>query len=466
MKPLLIVKDITIRVYDSLFFEYTSWQLQIGEQWVIVGPNGAGKSIFAKALAGLLPLKNGEIITKKKIVYLSFDTQQQVISGEERRLDFESVIGKEGQEKTVKEFLGSTYNRSTSKHIFSIDNLLNTSLLSLSTGEMRKIFLIKTLMQNPRILILDEPFDGLDGSSQIILKDIIKKFMEELSVILIVHNKEEIPEEMTHVLLIKNSQITFAGEKEDLLLPNYFSQKNSLTEKIQQPKNKKHKDSILLSLKNVIVRYDNKIVLNRVSWTVRKGENWVVLGPNGAGKSTLINLITGDNQQSYANDITLFGRKKDSGISMWEIKEHIGIISSDLMMKYDKEISSYDVILSGFFDSIGLYKKPTTAQKNMAEEWISKLHLNKIIHKKYQQLSFGQKRMILIARAVVKFPELLIVDEPCHGLDSENRKLVLQMLNAIGESGKTNVILVTHNKAEIIPCISKQLILNRGEVVK
>src|SRR6185437_11908184 len=202
IKPILSAKGITIRVYDRFFFEHTSWQLFQNEQWVILGANGSGKTIFAKALAGLLPLKHGEIISQKKIAYLSFDTQQKILSREERRLDFESAVGKEGKGKTVKHFLGSSFMKSRFTNSFSIKHLLDTSLLSLSTGEMRKVFLLKTLMQQPEILILDEPFDGLDADSKISFRNIIRELMKKVAIILIVHSADEIPQEITHVLVM------------------------------------------------------------------------------------------------------------------------------------------------------------------------------------------------------------------------------------------------------------------------
>lgn len=462
LKPLLSVKDITIRVYDSFFFEHTHWQMLPDEQWVIIGPNGAGKSIFAKALTGIIPLQHGEIVSKGKIAYLSFDTQQQKIQKEERMRDLISGIGKETKGQTVKKFLGIRYKKFRFKNIFSIDALFTQLLHSLSTGEMRKVFLIQTLLQNPRILILDEPYDGLDSIAKKSLSNIIEELMVSMPVILITHHFDEIPKKTTHVLVMKNCKVLQQGEKEDIL-PKYFSRITSANKKLILKSVNKNHNEVLIEMKNVTVTYYEKKILNNISWTVRKGENWVILGPNGAGKSTLIQLITGDNQQAYANDIFLFGKKKGTAISLWEIKKHIGIVSSHLMLHYDKQLSAQDIILSGFFDSIGLYQKVSEKQKRAADKIIEKLKLQQLIKRNYQQLSFGQRRLILIARALVKSPELLIVDEPFHGLDQENKRRVFEMLNKIGTLGKTTLILITHNESEIPSCITNQLILKKGE---
>jgi molybdate transport system ATP-binding protein len=289
--------------------------------------------------------------------------------------------------------------------------------------------------------------------------------VDTITFVLIVHDPEEIPHKMTHVIIMKNCHIQFAGEKQKLI-KKYFSDTNPLLKKTAKHPDKKTKNPVILSMENVTVSYDNKPVLHNISWSVRKGENWAVLGANGAGKSTLMHLITGDNQQSYAQNIMLFGKRKDSGISLWEIKKRIGIVSPELMIIYDKNISAYDVIISGFFDSIGLYAKATTKQHTIAEQWIKKLNLTNSTDKKYQQLSFGLRRLTLIARALVKSPDLLILDEPYHGLDTKNKKLVLNTVNTIGESGRMNLIMITHKESEIIPCITHRLYLDKGTVVR
>lgn len=198
---------------------------------------------------------------------------------------------------------------------------------------------------------------------------------------------------------------------------------------------------------------------------MKDGENWAILGPNGAGKSTLMHLINGDHQQRYANNITIFGKKKDAGISVWDIKKRIGIVSTDLMLRYQKHIQAFDVVLSGFFDSIGLYKKATKRQRDRALEWIKKLGLEGIAKRNYHELSFGQKRLILIARSVVKSPKILILDEPCHGLDIYNRKHILEMVDQIGKTN-TNLLLITHNKDEIVSSINHILELDKGRIVR
>lgn len=478
--PFISLQDITIRIGEKTFFENTSFEFYKGQQWLIFGPNGSGKSTLAKAIAGILPLKQGKIILdflkdksfdktqglrhpypsvhKDKIEYISFETQANLLKRDSLKRDLESYMGVSSGGTKVKDYLKSE------KNLFVSEEFLDREISTLSTGEMRKVFLTKAISSSPKLLILDEPFDGLDVASKKILMDIISQIMKKIMVMIIVHRIDEVPNAITNIMLIKDLKIQDSGEKEFILkiYPDIFLSSRKILQEKQvseaSPGNK-----IFIDMSGVSVNVGNKKILNNINWTVREGENWAVLGPNGAGKSTLISLINGDQLQSYSNDIYIFGKKR-SEIPLYEIKKNIGIVSSDLMLKYQYQLSGFEVILSGFFDSIGLYKIASKTQKKRALEWVKKLNLQSLTDRNYQELSFGQKRMVLIARAVVKSPKLLILDEPCHGLDHENRTKVLEIIETIGAKSKTQIILITHNYDEIMPCINQVLNLKEGKI--
>jgi molybdate transport system ATP-binding protein len=218
-------------------------------------------------------------------------------------------------------------------------------------------------------------------------------------------------------------------------------------------------------MKDTTVRYGNLVVLDRLSWTMRGGENWAILGPNGAGKSTLAKLILGENLQAYANQIFLFGMRRGSGETIWEIKKRIGVISAELQVQYRKKMSALDVIASGFYDSIGLYQAPTGEQKEAVKLWVDLLDIKDLAKEAYHQLSFGQRRMILLARAMVKSPALLIADEPCQGLDVANRRRILKILEKIGET-KTRLLYITDRRDEILNCITHVMLLEKGKILR
>ena len=245
----------------------------------------------------------------------------------------------------------------------------------------------------------------------------------------------------------------------ELLYPSSF--KNFFTIPAQADGHKRHVtgafSEILVSMKNVTIKYEDTTVLDNVGWTMRNGENWIILGPNGCGKTTLLNLITGDNPQAYANEIYLFGKRRGSGESIWDIKRRTGMISSELQIRFRKPITAFEVVLSGFFDSVGLYRDYTPEQKETAEQWMEVLGIADKSDRVFNQLSYGEQRMQLLARSMVKIPQILILDEPCQGLDRTNRQRILDAIEVVGHQSKTNIIYVTHYPHEIPACMTHLL---------
>jgi len=213
----------------------------------------------------------------------------------------------------------------------------------------------------------------------------------------------------------------------------------------------------LIVMKDVVVRYGEKCVLNRLNWTVKPGEHWKISGPNGSGKSTLLSLVSGDNPQAYANDITLFGIKRGSGESVWDIKKRIGLVSTAFQQDYRVGVTVKIVVISGFFDSIGVYGNYSKKQEEIALEWLEMLHMEKHVDASFRNLSYGEQHLVLLARAMVKQPDLLILDEPCQGLDDINREMVLKLVDHLGNAGTTQILYVTHHPEDSIPCITNSL---------
>jgi molybdate transport system ATP-binding protein len=307
------------------------------------------------------------------------------------------------------------------------------------------------------------------------LKELIDRLMTgPMRVILVTHRFGEISPKITHVLCVKDCRVLLQGRAEEILkaesIPQIFGdgglgeQGKGLYFKAQKEMQTSGPQE-LIAMKNTTVRYGGHMVLDHIDWTVRKGENWAVLGPNGAGKSKLLELITGDNVQGYANEIHLFGRRKGSGETIWEIKEKLSMASAEFQMRYQKRISAYDVICSGFFDSVGLYQNCTEEQHQTVREWIGLLKMEDMARKRFDHLSHGQQRLILLVRAMVKSPLLMILDEPCDGLDYANRRRVLEFIEFIGSQTATDLIYVTHHKDELPLCITHALVLDNGKIV-
>jgi molybdate transport system ATP-binding protein len=335
---------------------------------------------------------------------------------------------------------------------------------------MKKVLIARALIKAPKLLILDEPFAGIDaGSREKLAESIAELVRQGLQVVLVTHRAHEILPFISNILFIKNGKVMTQGRRNDILTTEnlnrlydrkYFDHGLTLDmRKSGAVKSESYKNRILVDMRNVSVKYGNVLVLNNLNWTVRQRENWAIVGPNGSGKTTLLSLIAGDNPQAYANEIYLFGKRRGSGESIWDIKERIGMVSSEIQTLYRKEITASDVVASGIFDSIGLYRNLDLGHKRDVNKWIEFFGISYIANNIFTHLSFGERRMVLLARSMVKSPELLILDEPCQGLDQENRKLLMRLIEMIGKDTDTNLLYVTHYQDELPACIDHVLTL-------
>jgi molybdate transport system ATP-binding protein len=507
-EPVITLDAITVRLRDKVYLQNTSWQINSAESWAVIGPNGAGKTTLAKSLFGGVPVVGGRITHHygtedsvpiyDSIGYVSPEQQRGILEKEKLQLDSRDFSGNIHEITTVEDIiLDRTYRHEPDRTDYGhrlgkvanklrIESILGRNILSISSGEMAKTLIARALLKKPRLLILDEPYEGLDHQSRRSLKDMLESLIDDhIQLVMITHRFDEIMSNISHVLLLKNGSVYQSGKRDEVLtqemLEGLYGLENSLP---AQPGRLPHfcsarKDNspdqsanggkvagnVLIKMKDTTVRYRDVTVLDKVNWTVRQGDNWMILGPNGAGKTILLKLILGENLQAYANEIYLFGRKKGSGENVWDIKKNIGFISSELQARYPMHLSAFDVVCSGFFDSIGLYRLCSDEQKDMARTWIDTLGVANLADQKFGQLSHGQCQLVLIARAMVKSPVLLMLDEPCDGLDIANRDRLLKLLDIIGENTDTNLIYVTHHKAETLPCITHVLVLDRGKIV-
>jgi molybdate transport system ATP-binding protein len=491
--PLITVAGIRVRLRDRWLFDGLSWTIQTNEQWTIAGPNGAGKTSLAKAIAGRLPVVQGSIHyhalgdapPTEAIAYVASD-DRRALWLRERRLDHaRGFAGRHHDATTVGQWLapphspgcdaGQTAESLADIHrIFRLQALVDKPLMAVSTGEMSRVLLARELIRRPKMLILDEPFEGLDAPGRRELTAMLDGLaLSGLPMVLVVHRPEERLAATTHMLTLDHGRIAAAGPTAELAdafpggrtagLPSQNrSQPLSFADIGHDPLTSG--DEPLIDMRDTTVRYDETVVLDRLNWTVKKGEHWAITGPNGAGKSTLLKLITGACLQVYANRIRLFGEPRGTGQTLGEIRRRLGVVSHDLASGYQKRMSAMEVVCSGFFDSVGLYRRCDAGQRAAAAGWLDRLGVSSLSQTPFDQLSQGQRQMILIARAMVKPPQLMILDEPCSGLDPENRKNVLELVESIGAGGGTGLLFVTHHEAEIPACISHRLALDGGRV--
>ena len=286
-----------------------------------------------------------------------------------------------------------------------------------------------------------------------------------LHVILVLSREDEIPDFITHIVPVED---LVCGEKiEKYVVLNNGSLFSDITlnnsfERSVAPMDNICSEDEIVHLNKVSIRYGDRTILNELDWTVRKGEKWALTGENGSGKSTLLSLICADNPQSYACDISLFGRKRGTGESIWEIKKHIGYVSPEIHRAYLKNMPAIDIVASGLHDSVGLYVRPKPEQRSVCEKWMNIFGIGKLKDSSFLQLSSGEQRLVLLARAFVKEPDLLILDEPLHGLDTSNRKLVKEIIDTYARKEGKTMIMVSHYPEEFPSCITHSLHLKRN----
>jgi molybdate transport system ATP-binding protein len=523
---LLELDSVAVRAGARLVVPALSWTIRSGEQWAVVGPNGSGKTSLARVAAGDLPSAGGKAFRafgsngRAAVGYVSFEVHRDLIA-RELWLDHSRYAGGHVSDLTTVEQLlaEAAMGRSTLRQtadLLGIRSILGRPFRHLSTGEMRKVLIARALVRDPELLVLDEPFDGLDSRSRTRLERILSDLIDRgLPLILVTHRIEEILAGVTHVLCLAHGRVVRSGLRDEVMQSKEVS---ALFDRVPESREPIDPESLraradagdtdargpgyrvdrsydrdgrageagltarrtvptadpqrglgsspdgcaIIEFRDVTVRYRDVVVLSGLDWTMRRGESWAIVGPNGAGKTTILHLISADNLQGYANNIRLFGRQRGSGESIWDIKQRMGVVTPHLQVTYLKRLSGFDVVASGFFDSVGLYRRPNTRQRETAEGWIDYLGIGALANRPFDRLSYGERRLLLIARALVKSPEVLILDEPSQGLDPANRRRVLQVVEQVGAETDTDLLFVTHHREEVPACVTHVLELPGG----
>lgn len=316
----------------------------------------------------------------------------------------------------------------------------NRKLSTFSSGQRKKKFLHYCIDQKPDFIIFDNPMDHLDQASRIELAKSMEAMASEIKIIQLINRHADLLP-----FILNNRQIN----SDDFILEN-ISHEVHETKIINQkgiphpahPIEYNHK--VLVQMNNVSVSYEERPIVKNINWTIQQGEFWQLIGPNGSGKSTLLSLINGDNPKGYGQDLHLFGRKKGSGESVWDIKKNIGYFATNMTSLFTRNHTLEQMILSGFFDSIGLYDLPTTLQKTIADEWLDLIGMLHLKNKMFKRLSVGQQRLAMIVRSVLKHPPLVILDEPVEGLDDDNVAMVCQLINLLKQESNMTIVYVSH----------------------
>ncbi len=507
-RPFIVLKNITVRTGEKPFFKNLSWEILADQHWAVIGPTGAGKSLLVKAIQRKVPLADGVIqyyfdgqasgkprargyLERGEILRAAIEPHETESYHQARWHSMETEASARVsdylnpaniQKRSPYEIIGhqtdapaSLERRDMLLEQMSARDLLNRRMIHLSNGEFRKIKIVRALMQSPKLLILENPLAGLDSATRKAMEHILEKLLAsfDTKIMLVTSTAAELPAGITHALCISDKQILAKGKKDSVLSKscvqavfagNQCRNNNSIRRLPAPFRPLKADEAPLVVMKKVSIRYQGTTVLKDITWQMRTGEHWAILGPNGAGKSTLLSLVLADNPQAYANDIKLFGKYRGGGESIWEIKQHMGWVAPELQRAYSRGGSCLQVVCSGFFDSIGLYQKPDQEQLDAAAAWMHAMGLDHLPGHLFHSASEGEQRLVLICRALVKRPQLLILDEPCLGLDNCYRGRILNLLDGLCRQGAAQLLYVTHRLAELPDSITHVLKLENGQI--
>lgn len=465
-----------------------SFELTSDEHIAIVGKNGSGKSLLVEMLMGRHPLEAGTIDynfspshakgVADNISYIAFrDTygtscnRTYYLQQRWNQTEYDEEANTVSQRLQRLHGAVSLNDVEYSKHLaklsrqFHIDGMLDKNVILLSSGELRKLELFEALLTSPRVLIVDNPFIGLDAEARYEMTDMLNDLAENhgLQMILVLSNADSLPPFITHVVELTNKMVSHKMTREEFLqkqptalCTGLLPEKRQAILKLPNKESEKTYQEIV-RLSHVNIAYGQHKILQDICWTIHNGEKWALSGKNGSGKSTLLSLICADNPQSYACDITLFDKQRGSGESIWEIKRHIGYVSPELHRAFKSDTTVCQLIAGGLHDTIGKYARTTQEDIEKSLFWMFIFGIDTLAQRRYLQLSSGEQRLVLLARAFVKDPDLLILDEPFHGLDPENIALVQDIITTFMQRANKTLIMVSHFNNEYPSCIDKKM---------
>lgn len=510
MNPVIDITNGVTRHPDWRMAQPINLSILPNEQVAIVGDNAAGKSRLVEVLTGHYPLLLNEVhydfspsplrLVSENMRYITFRDSYGDSDGSyylQQRWNQHDIdestptVGQLLQESflqadkhTGESLLPAQRQQAQEERdalreklfkLFHLESLLDKYIISLSSGELRKFQLTKTLGSAPRVLIMDNPFIGLDAQTRDQLRDLLYHLTQEshLQVILVLSRTDEIPSWITHIIPVEGLVV---GEKRrndptPSLLPTVASSPiaNEPLAIAHGGEEARLRLSIIreevpiLRFNKVTIRYGQRTILRDLDWTVNQGECWGLSGENGSGKSTLLSLVCADNPQAYACNIELFGHRRGTGESIWEIKRHIGYVSPEMHRAYLRDLPAIDIVASGLNDTVGLYTRPRPEQREQCLQWMKVFGIDHLASRTFLRLSSGEQRLCLLARAFVKDPELLILDEPLHGLDLNRRQMVRQIIQDFCQRPQKTLVMVTHYAEELPPCVNHHLYLKRNE---
>ena len=466
-EPIAIIDCLSASYGGSKVLTDISFSLTEDDCLAIVGPVGSGKTTLAKALSGRL-FRTGSVYFKSRTnrVHPSIllVEQQHHFKNRSNMQDFylqqRFNSADSGDAYTIREELSNEDEELVAYWLgfFMLSHLIDKPLVTLSNGENKRLQLVKSVLRDPDWLILDNPFLGLDVEGREILSTCLEKLRENSVQFILINSPATLPACVNRVMYLEEGRVTWDGPVsayESFRRVDKFVFNHTVMDDLIKSAQVYETFQQAVHMNDVTIAYGEKVILSGIHWEVNSGARWALSGPNGAGKSTLLSLITADNPQAYSQDIILFDRKRGTGESIWDIKKRIGYVSPELHVYFREPANVFNVVGSGLFDTLGVYKKISEDQHKRIALWLGVFGISHLSQRMFQQISTGEQRMVLLARALVKNPPLLILDEPCQGLDEEQIHRVKEILNYICSNSQTTLIYVSHYSSDIPDCVNQ-----------
>jgi molybdate transport system ATP-binding protein len=485
---LVELHDVTsMRAGGDIAVHDLDWTIRAGETWAVIGPVGSGKTALAETLLGRHHVRSGTLAWPlieqlhaagrrvgwpADVVHLvAFKEESGLFSYARHYYQQRFNFIEPQDDLNVAEFLraGTPATdddlRSAAEQL-GVAELLPLSLIKLSNGQMRRARLAHALLTKPELLILDEPFLGLDATGREDVAALLGNLVREgLRLVLIITRPETMPDWVTHVLVMDRLTAAWRGRRLEWVSdsPARIACEGWDSSPSLALRAGKIREQII-ELRHINVAYGDRPILNDVSWIVHAGERWAVLGPNGSGKTTLLSLVCADHPQAYSNEVYLFGRRRGTGESIWEIKHRIGLVSPELHLYLTAPLTAFETAATGFFDVL-TYRPTTSEQSATVRRLFEEFGIAALADRPFARLSTGEQRLVLLVRALVKEPPLLILDEPFQGLDGDGIGRARAWIDRNVGSDQT-LIFVSHHADEIPETVTRRLQLSAGEVIE
>lgn len=489
-QPLISIAHCSVVLGDHVALDDVSFKLHAGERWALIGANGSGKSVLLRVLRGdMWPTAQGAVGGPEQREY-HFDRQRHTEpAGIKHHIAY---LAPERQDKYVRYDWNLTVTQVVTTGLFDEDipltaataaqqrrvqhmmrrfklwSLRERRILSLSYGQRRRVLLARLLVGQPQVFLLDEVFNGLDAGTRTTLRHLLEKTAGAKTWILATHSADDVPDNATHLAQLRQGKLVYAGpikaEHRDWLKRNSHARHRAAARRAHRlplARTKRHTtgSETLLQLNNVALFRDYRPVVNNVNWNVRRGEHWAILGGNGSGKSTLLMLIYGDLHPALGGEIIRAGFKSGTHISRW--KRRVGLVSPELQADHFSAGTLEQIVASGRYSSVGLNDTMTAADRRVARHWLKFFGIDHLHGRGVREVSYGQLRLALIARAMVNEPELLLLDEPFTGLDPDMHAYVYAVIQRLAEQG-TQLIVAVHAASDIVPAIEHVLRIQKG----